>query len=179
MASDRGPLLKARIGLSLLGLALVAATAALVLARTHTAAPIRVGVLHSLTGTMALSESRVVDATLLAIDEINRKGGVLGRPIQPLVVDGRSSETRFALEAERLITQEKVCTVFGCWTSASRKTVKPLFEKHNHLLIYPIQYEGLEQSPNIIYTGAAPNQQIIPAVTWCFTNLGKRFFLVG
>lgn len=141
--------------------------------------PIKVGVLHSLSGTMAISEKSVVDATLLAIQEINQKGGVLGRKIQPIVVDGKSEWPTFAKEAERLITQEKVVTVFGCWTSASRKTVKPVFEKYNHLLIYPVQYEGLEQSPNIVYTGAAPNQQIIPAVKWSFDNLGKRFFLVG
>ncbi|MBD2387012.1 urea ABC transporter substrate-binding protein [Cylindrospermum sp. FACHB-282] len=141
--------------------------------------PIKVGVLHSLSGTMAISEKSVVDATLLAIEEINKKGGILGRKIQPIIVDGKSDWNMFAKEAEKLITQEKVATVFGCWTSASRKTVKPVFEKYNHLLIYPVQYEGLEDSPNIIYTGAAPNQQIIPAVKWSFDNLGKRFFLVG
>ncbi|TAF05772.1 MAG: urea ABC transporter substrate-binding protein [Nostocales cyanobacterium] len=141
--------------------------------------PIKVGILHSLTGTMAISEKSVVDATLLAIEEINQKGGVLGRKIQPIIVDGKSDWNTFAKQAENLITQEKVVTVFGCWTSASRKTVKPIFEKYNHLLIYPVQYEGLEQSPNIVYTGAAPNQQIIPAVKWSFDNLGKRFFLVG
>lgn len=141
--------------------------------------PIKVGVLHSLSGTMAISEKAVVDATLLAFGEINAKGGILGRKIQPIVVDGKSDWTTFAREAERLITEEKVVTVFGCWTSASRKTVKPIFEKYNHLLIYPVQYEGLEESPNIIYTGAAPNQQIIPAVKWSFDNLGKRVFLVG
>jgi urea transport system substrate-binding protein len=93
--------------------------------------------------------------------------------------DGASDWPTFAREAQRLIEQEHVCTVFGCWTSASRKTVKPVFEKANHLLIYPVQYEGLEESPNIVYTGAAPNQQIIPAVTWSFNQIGKRFFLVG
>ncbi|MEA5575581.1 urea ABC transporter substrate-binding protein [Anabaena sp. UHCC 0451] len=141
--------------------------------------PIKVGILHSLTGTMAISEKSVVDATLLAIEEINQKGGILGRKIQPILVDGKSDWNTFAKQAENLITQEKVVTVFGCWTSASRKTVKPIFEKYNHLLIYPVQYEGLEESPNIVYTGAAPNQQIIPAVKWSFDNLGKRFFLVG
>jgi urea transport system substrate-binding protein len=141
--------------------------------------PIKVGILHSLTGTMAISERSVVDSTLLAIEEINQKGGILGRKIQPIIVDGKSDWNTFAKQAENLITQEKVVTVFGCWTSASRKTVKPIFEKYNHLLIYPVQYEGLEESPNIVYTGAAPNQQIIPAVKWSFDNLGKRFFLVG
>jgi len=128
---------------------------------------------------MAISEKSVVDATLLAIEEINEQGGLLGRKIEPVVADGESDWPTFANEAERLITQEKVSTVFGCWTSASRKTVKPVFEKHDHLLFYPVQYEGLEQSPNIVYTGAAPNQQIIPAVRWCFENIGRKFFLVG
>jgi urea transport system substrate-binding protein len=141
--------------------------------------PIKVGILHSLTGTMAISEKAVVDGSLLAIEEINQLGGINGQKILPLVVDGKSDLQTFEQEAERLITKEKVSVVFGCWTSASRKTVLPVFEKHNHLLFYPVQYEGLEQSPNIIYNGAAPNQQIIPAVKWCLDNLGKRFFLVG
>lgn len=148
--------------------------------REEAAAPIPVGVLHSLTGTMAISEQSVVDATLLAIEEINARGGVLGRQIQPVVVDGESDWPTFAARAEELITgPDPVAVVFGCWTSASRKTVKPIFEKHDHLLFYPVQYEGLEQSPNIVYTGAAPNQQIIPAVNWAFDELGTRFFLVG
>jgi len=141
--------------------------------------PIKVGILHSLTGTMAISEASVCDATLLAIEEINAAGGVLGRRLEPVIADGRSNWPTFAREAERLIAREHVAVVFGCWTSASRKTVKPVFEKYDHLLFYPVQYEGLEQSPNIIYTGAAPNQQIIPAVKWSFDHLGKRFFLVG
>ncbi|MDM8561308.1 urea ABC transporter substrate-binding protein [Candidatus Parabeggiatoa sp. HSG14] len=145
----------------------------------QTKPPIKVGILHSLTGTMAISETAVVDATLLAIDELNQKGGILGRKIEPIVVDGRSDWPTFANGAEKLITQENVSVVFGCWTSASRKTVKPVFEKYNHLLFYPVQYEGLEQSPHIIYTGAAPNQQIIPVVKWSFDNLGKRIFLVA
>jgi urea transport system substrate-binding protein len=117
---------------------------------------------------------------LLAIEEINANGGIEGRKIEPIVVDGRSDWPTFAREAERLITEEQVSVVFGCWTSASRKTVKPVFERHDHLLFYPVQYEGLEQSPNIIYTGAAPNQQLIPAVKWCFDELqAKKFFLVG
>ncbi len=140
---------------------------------------IKVGILHSLTGTMAISEKAVVDATMFAIDQINEAGGVLGRQIEPVLVDGCSDWPTFAREAENLITNEKVVVVFGCWTSASRKTVKPIFEKHDHLLFYPLQYEGLEKSPNIVYTGAAPNQQITPAVKWCSENLGKKFFLVG
>ncbi len=129
---------------------------------------------------MAISERPVIDATLLAIDEINQKGGVLGRPVVAIVEDGESDAATFAARAEKLIVQDKVCTVFGCWTSASRKTVLPVFEKYNHLLFYPVQYEGLEQSRNIVYTGAAPNQQIIPAIKWCVSALKKkRFFLVG
>jgi urea transport system substrate-binding protein len=145
------------------------------LART----PIKVGILHSLSGTMAISERSVVDATLLAIEEINRQEGLLDRKIKPIIADGHSDWPTFAREAERLISEERVCVVFGCWTSASRRTVKPIFEKHGHLLFYPVQYEGLEKTPNIVYTGAAPNQQIIPAVKWCFDHLGKKFFLVG
>jgi len=141
--------------------------------------PIKVGILHSLTGTMAMSEKPVVDSTLMAIEEINERGGLLNRKIEPIIVDGASDWTKFAKEAERLINEEKVSVVFGCWTSACRKTVKPVFEKYDHLLFYPLQYEGLEQSPNIVYTGAAPNQQIIPGVKWAFDHLGKRFFLVG
>ena len=142
--------------------------------------PIKVGVLHSMSGTMAGSETVVVDATLLAIEEINQAGGLLGRPLKPVVVDARSDAKIFATEAERLISEEKVCTVFGCWTSASRKAVKPVFEDHDHLLIYPLQYEGLEESPNIVYMGAAPNQQILPALDWAMSVLNKkRFFLVG
>ncbi len=142
--------------------------------------PVKVGVLHSLSGTMAGSEMVVVDAVLFALEEVNQGGGVLGRPVKPVVVDGRSDWPTFAAEAQRLIAKEKVCTVFGCWTSASRKTVLPIFEQHDHLLIYPLQYEGVETSPNVIYMGAAPNQQIIPAVEWAVKSLGKqRFFLVG
>lgn len=147
--------------------------------RSSVAPPIQVGVLHSMTGTMAISEKAVVDAVLLAIDELNASGGLLGRQIEPVIVDGKSDWQIFASEAERLIVQEEVSAVFGCWTSASRKSVKPVFEKYNHLLFYPVQYEGLEESPNILYTGAAPNQQIIPAVRWSLNNFGKRFFLIG
>ena len=142
--------------------------------------PIPVGVLHSLSGTMATSEMAVVDATLFAISEINQTGGLQGREIKPIVVDGRSDPEVFAREAARLIIEQKVCTVFGGWTSASRKTMKPVFEEHDHLLMYPVQYEGLETSPNILYLGAAPNQQILPAVHWALTVLKKqKFFFVG
>lgn len=140
---------------------------------------IKVGVLHSLSGTMSISENAVAEATLMAIEEINAQGGLLGKKIVPVIYDGKSDANHFASQAEKLILKEKVEVVFGCWTSASRKTVKPIFEKHNHLLFYPIQYEGLEQSPNIVYTGAAPNQQIIPAIKWSFDYIGKRFLIVG
>lgn len=142
-------------------------------------ATIKVGVLHSLTGTMAVSERTVADATLFAIDEINKRGGVLGRKVEPILVDGRSDWEVFAREAEALITKDHVSAVFGCWTSACRKTVKPVFERYQSALFYPVQYEGLEQSPNIIYTGAAPNQQIIPATKWSMDHLGRRVYLVG
>lgn len=142
-------------------------------------APIRVGVMHSLSGTMAVSERAVADATLHAIAELNRAGGVLGRPVEAIVVDGASDWDTFARAAESLIVERKVSAIFGCWTSACRKTVKPVFEKHDAVLFYPVQYEGLEQSPNIVYTGAAPNQQIIPATKWALDNLGRRIYLVG
>lgn len=141
--------------------------------------PLRVGVLHSLTGTMALSERPVVDATLLGLERLNAEGGLLGQRVEPVVADGRSSGEHFAREAERLLTREGVSVVFGCWTSASRRSVVPVFERLRGLLVYPVQYEGVEQSPNVIYTGAAPNQQLLPAVAWSFANLGQRFFLLG
>ena len=142
--------------------------------------PIRIGILHSLSGDLAATESSIVDATLLAIEEINENGGVLGRPVTPVMADGASDEATFAREATRLIRDEKTAAVFGCWTSACRKAVKPVFEKYNHLLFYPIYSEGLEASPNIVYMGGTPNQQIIPAVQWSYAFLGKRrFFLAG
>lgn len=140
---------------------------------------IRVGILHSLSGTMAISEKSVVDAELLAIEEINKAGGVLGKQIEPVVEDGASDWPTFAEKATKLIDSDKVVTVFGCWTSASRKAVLPVFESKNHMLWYPVQYEGQECSKNIFYTGAAPNQQIEPAVQWLFDNKGTKFFLVG
>ncbi|MDQ6980843.1 MAG: urea ABC transporter substrate-binding protein [Ghiorsea sp.] len=141
--------------------------------------PIKVGILHSLTGTMAISEKPVMQATLLAIEEINAQGGLLGRQIKPVIIDGQSDGDTFAKQAEYLITQENVRVIFGCWTSASRKRVKPIVEKYQHLLFYPVQYEGLETSPNIIYMGATPNQQIIPAVSWSIQEFGPRIYLIG
>jgi urea transport system substrate-binding protein len=145
------------------------------------APPIRVGLLHSETGPMAISELSMRDAEILALKEINESGGLLGgRRVEWVKADGRSDWPTFAREAQRLIETEKVSVIFGCWTSASRKSVKPVVESKAHLLIYPMAYEGLEQSPNIIYTGAAPNQQVIPAVSWCHEILkARKFFLVG
>lgn len=141
--------------------------------------PIRVGILHSKSGPMEISERSMVDAEILAIEEINEKG-FLGRQIQPVIADGKSDWPTFGREGQRLIEEEKVSVIFGCWTSASRKSVKPVVEQKGHLLIYPMAYEGLEQSPNIIYTGAAPNQQVVPALSWCHTKLkARKFFLVG
>ncbi|MDB9526088.1 urea ABC transporter substrate-binding protein [Oscillatoria sp. CS-180] len=140
---------------------------------------IKVGILHSLSGTMAISETTVVDAEKLAIKEINEAGGVLGRQIEAVEEDGASDWPTFAEKAEKLIDQDQVATVFGCWTSASRKAVLPVFESKDHMLWYPVQYEGQECSKNIFYTGAAPNQQIEPAVDWLLENRGTQFFLVG
>ncbi|MDB5053645.1 MAG: urea transporter, urea binding protein [Bacilli bacterium] len=140
---------------------------------------ISVGVLHSLTGTMSISEVSVRDAELMAIDEINSAGGVLGKQIKPIVEDGASDWPTFAEKAKKLLLKDKVAVVFGGWTSASRKAMLPVFEENKGLLFYPLQYEGLEASPNIFYTGAAPNQQIIPSVTWLLKNKGKKFYLLG
>ena len=140
---------------------------------------IKVGILHSLSGTMAISEKSVVDAEKLAIKEINAAGGVLGKQIEAITEDGASDWPTFAEKAKKLIDQDKVVTIFGCWTSASRKAVLPVFEEKKHMLWYPVQYEGQECSQNIFYTGAAPNQQIEPSVDWLLQNKGKEFFLVG
>jgi len=141
--------------------------------------PIKIGILHSLSGTMAISESPLVDVYLATIDITNEQGGILGREVISVIADGKSDWDTFALEAERLIVEEEVDVVVGGWTSASRKAMLPVFEKYDHLLIYPIQYEGLEYSENILYTGAVPNQQILPAVDWAKNNLGEKIFLVG
>ncbi len=135
---------------------------------------IRIGILHSLSGTMAAREKPLVDALQLAIEEANAAGGISGQKIEAVVVDCRSDSKYCAQQAERLITEEKVKALFGCWTSACRKAVNPVVEKHQHLLFYSVQYEGMEQSPNIIYTGAAPNQQVAPVVHWALETLDKR-----
>ena len=143
---------------------------------------IKVGILHSLSGTMAISETSLKDVALMTIDEINAKGGVLGKKLVPVVVDPGSNWPRFAEKAKELLLKDKVAVVFGCWTSVSRKSVLPVFEKNNGLLFYPVQYEGQELSKNVFYTGAAPNQQAIPAVEYLMSKDGgsaKRFVLLG
>ncbi|MCO5118798.1 MAG: urea ABC transporter substrate-binding protein [Burkholderiaceae bacterium] len=143
---------------------------------------IKVGVLHSLSGTMAISETVLKDVALMAIEEINASGGVLGRKLEPVVVDPASNWPLFAERARQLLTQDKVAVTFGCWTSVSRKSVLPVYEELNGLLFYPVQYEGEELSKNVFYTGAAPNQQAIPAVEYLMSEDGggaKRWVLLG
>jgi urea transport system substrate-binding protein len=140
---------------------------------------IKVGILHSLSGTMSISEVTVKDSTLMAIEEINAAGGVLGKQLEPIIEDGASDWPTFAEKASKLLLEDQVAVVFGCWTSASRKAVKPVFEENNGLLFYPVQYEGLEQSPNIFYTGATTNQQIVPAVEYLLGEGKTKFFLLG
>jgi urea transport system substrate-binding protein len=143
---------------------------------------IKVGVLHSLSGTMTISETVLKDVTLMAIEEINNKGGVLGKKLEAVVVDPASNWPLFAEKARQLLSQDRVAVVFGCWTSVSRKSVLPVFEELNGLLFYPVQYEGEELSKNVFYTGAAPNQQAIPAVEYLLSKEGggaKRFVLLG
>ncbi|GHB99043.1 urea ABC transporter substrate-binding protein [Cerasicoccus arenae] len=141
---------------------------------------VKVGILHSTTGTMASSEEHVIDAVQLAIKEINESNYLPGIKLEAIVRDGHSNETIFAQQAEDLLARQGVAVIFGGWTSASRKAMIPVLEKHDGLLFYPVQYEGAESSPNVVYTGAAPNQQIIPAVYWAMKDKGaKRFYLVG
>ena len=140
---------------------------------------VQVGILHSLSGTMAISEVSLRDAELMAIEEINEEGGVLGKKIEPIVEDGASDWPTFAEKAKKLVQEDKVATVFGGWTSASRKAMLPVMEQNNGLLWYPVQYEGMEQSPNIFYTGATTNQQIVPAVDWLLESGMENIFLIG
>jgi len=143
---------------------------------------IKVGILHSLSGTMAISETSLKDVALMAIEEINAKGGLLGKQLEPVVVDPASNWPLFAEKAGELLQKQKVAVTFGCWTSVSRKSVLPVFEEHNGLLFYPVQYEGEESSYNVFYTGAAPNQQAIPAVEYLMSEDGggaKKFVLLG
>src|SRR6187455_406869 len=163
----------------LIGAALVVATFT-----TRAAETVKVGVLHSLLGTMAISETSLKDVLLFTFNEVNKSGGVKvgGKSymLEPVVVDPASNWPLFAEKAEQLLTKDKVNVVFGCWTSVSRKSVLPVFEKNNGLLFYPVQYEGEELSKNVIYTGAAPNQQAIPAVDYLMKEVGvKRWVLEG
>jgi len=167
-------------GLSLSAFAALAALAPV--GQALAADTIKVGILHSLSGTMAISETVLKDTALMTIAEINAKGGVLGKQLEPVVVDPASDWPLFAEKARQLVTQSKVAVVFGCWTSVSRKSVLPVFEELNSLLFYPVQYEGEELSKNVFYTGAAPNQQAIPAVEYLMSKDGgsaKRFVLLG
>ena len=144
--------------------------------------PIKVGILHSLSGTMAISETALKNTAVMTLEAFNAKGGILGRQLEPVIVDPASNWPLFAEKARQLITQDKVSAVFGCWTSVSRKSVLPVFEELNNLLFYPVQYEGEELSQNVFYTGAAPNQQAIPAVEYLMGKQGgsaKRWFLLG
>ena len=140
---------------------------------------VKVGLLHSMSGSMAISEKAVLDAEKLAISEINEAGGVLGKQITYQEEDGASDPSTFATKAEKLVDQDGITTVFGCWTSSSRKAVKSIFEDYNALLFYPVQYEGMESSSNIVYTGAAPNQQIVPAIEYCISQGYQKYFLLG
>jgi urea transport system substrate-binding protein len=141
---------------------------------------VKIGVLHSLSGTMAISETSLKDVVQMAVEEINADGGVMGKQIKPVVVDPASDWDLFAEKAKDLIVKEKVAVVFGCWTSVSRKSVLPVFEENNSLLFYPVQYEGEEQSLNVFYTAASPNQQLVPAAEYMMEEIGsKKFYLLG
>ncbi len=171
-----------RIALKTLAAAAAVASLSVVGVSAQAADTIKVGVLHSLSGTMAISETVLKDTVLMAIADINAKGGVLGKQLEPVVVDPASNWPLFAEKAKQLLTQDKVAVVFGGWTSVSRKSVLPVFEQNNGLLFYPVQYEGEELSKNVFYTGAAPNQQAIPAVEYLMSKEGggaKRFVLLG
>jgi urea transport system substrate-binding protein len=169
-----------RMGIPAAALATTLMAAAAIAADTKE--PIKVGILHSLSGTMAQSETPIKDIVLMGIDEINAAGGVLGRKIEPVIEDPASNWDLFAEKAKKLLVEDKVATVFGCWTSVSRKSVLPVFEKYNGLLFYPVQYEGEECSKNVIYTGATINQQASPGVDYLMSPQGgnkKRFYLIG
>ena len=148
-------------------------------ATAHAAETVKVGILHSLSGTMAISETSLRDVLLFTFDEINAKGGILGKKIEPVVVDGASNWPLFAEKAKQLLEQDKVAVTFGCWTSVSRKSVLPVYEKNNGLLFYPVQYEGEEESQNVAYTAEAVNQQATPAVDYYLAEGKKKFYLLG
>jgi len=160
----------------------IAAAAGVMISGAQAQETIKVGVLHSLSGTMAISESTLKDTVLMMVDDINKKGGLLGKKVEAVVVDPASNWPLFAEKARELLTVSKVDVVFGCWTSVSRKSVLPVFEELNGMLFYPVQYEGEESSRNVFYTGAAPNQQAIPAVEYLMSKDGgevKRWVLAG
>jgi len=159
----------------------IAAAAAIMMSTAHAADDtIKVGILHSLSGTMAISETTLKDTMLMLVEQQNAKGGLLGKKLEAVVVDPASDWPLFAEKARELIAKEKVAAVFGCWTSVSRKSVLPVFEELDSLLFYPVQYEGEESSKNVFYTGAAPNQQAIPAVDYLMKDIGvKRWVLAG
>ncbi len=140
---------------------------------------IKVGILHSLSGTLTSSERPLTQMLVMLIEQLNKNGGLLGRPVEAAIMDPRSDIGAYADQAEALLRDQKVAAIFGCWTSASRKQVLPVLTKYNGLLFYPSQYEGQEQSPHVIYTGATPQQQALPAVDHLLTMGRKRFFLVG
>ncbi len=148
-------------------------------ASSHKSETVKVGILHSLSGTMAISETSLRDILLFTFDEINASGGVMGKMIEPIVADGASDWPLFAEKAEQLLAQDEVAVTFGCWTSVSRKSVLPVYEKYNGLLFYPVQYEGEEESKNIFYTAEAVNQQATPAVDFLLEEGYKKFYLVG
>ena len=160
-------------------LAAGALSAAALLSTSQAEESVKVGVLHSLSGTMAISETSLRDVLMFAFDEINASGGVLGKKIEPVVVDGASNWPLFAEKAKQLLEQDKVAVTFGCWTSVSRKSVLPVFEKNNGLLFYPVQYEGEEESPNVAYTAEAVNQQATPAVDYLIEQGYEKFYLLG
>ena len=139
---------------------------------------VKIGILHSLSGTMAISETSLRDVVLMAVEEINSSGGVLGKQITPVVVDPASDWPLFADKAKQLLTQDEVAVTFGCWTSVSRKSCLPVFEEYNGLLFYPVQYEGEEQSLNVFYTAASPNQQLVPAAEYMMEEYEmEKFYL--
>lgn len=175
-------MMQRRFTLKTLTVAATVATLAMTGLSAHAQSTIKIGVLHALSGTMAISETVLKDTVLMAVDEINAKGGVLGKKLEPVIVDTASDWPLAAEQAKQLISKDKVAAVFGCWTSVCRKSVLPVFEETNSLLYYPVQYEGEELSKNVFYTGAAPNQQAIPAVEYLMSQDGggaKRFVLLG
>jgi urea transport system substrate-binding protein len=173
---------KMKTAMRYVGVAAIAAGMAVTASVAQAADTIKVGILHSLSGTMAISETTLKDVMLMLIEEQNKKGGVLGKKLEPVVVDPASNWPLFAEKARELISKNKVDVVFGCWTSVSRKSVLPVFKELNSILFYPVQYEGEESERNVFYTGAAPNQQAVPAVDYLMSEEGgsvKRWVLEG